>query len=509
MIPEKIKTKSPARFIYDQKGLTGFENPKSRAFQIVRELIENSLDSCERGKILPSIILKVKSLGEGFYRIICVDNGLGVREKDIPLAFGTMLSSSKYVNRQDRGLFGIGIKNVLLFGQVTTSKPFRIISAPSKMHDLVIIDLMVDINKNQPKIINRERKENKYGWKGLTLRFDIRNVNFEQALNEILQYLKLTSAIVPCSEITFEFNNRKFKFERKSKNPPNPPLEVAPHPYDIDPLDFELMIRNTEETNMLKFLRKHFHRVGPTTAKTFLNHIKIDVNKDPHTLTHKECIYILNRMKKFKWVPPSTKCLSLIGEENFKVGISGLYNDVKFISYSSRKDVFGGSPFGVEVCVCVLGKHQKKSQAGRSEMDYVKLHRIVNKIPLVRQYKSCLMYKVCEDLNWYHYKIDTSITPLVIFTHVCSTSKRTLFKDLTKGIIADIPEIRRALELSLKDCLRKVNLYLSEIRRFEYKKKRISIFESYGQLVAESLGYIVRKRKDEVYGLIKGLIGVD
>jgi len=497
-----IEVKSAARFLYDQKGLTGFENPKARAFQTIRELVENSLDSCEMIRVLPEIRIKVQREKGGRYAISAVDNGKGVPDKQIPIAFGTMLSSSKYGNRQDRGMFGIGIKNVLLYSQVTSHKPYKVMSAISRDSKIDVYELMIDINTNQPKIIRVFHKVNKLRWRGLALKFYMVDVDFDSALKDILKYLELTNIICPHAHIIFTYNNDVYDFKRKINKVPEPPKVILPHPYDIDPLDFELLVKTTRAKNLHDFLTTHFYRVGSTSATNFLKFAKLDPERSPKSLTHDEMIYFIKKMKEYpKWFPPSTDCLSLIGEEYF---IAGLKN-IKFFSYYSKKGVFGGSPFAVEVCAVITNE---KPRVKQNFLDNLTLYRIVNKIPLIKLYKSCLMWKVVESINWRYYNIDLTQVPLTLYIHVCSTSKRTLFKDLTKGTIAEIPEVEKALRLALQSCLRDVSRYIKGERRRLERQRRMSRFELYVPLIVDSLSFLSGEDSNSLEHKVRGVLNL-
>ena len=51
---------SPADFFYRYRDIAGFSNPARALFSAIRELVENALDACEAGGILPDIYLRLK-----------------------------------------------------------------------------------------------------------------------------------------------------------------------------------------------------------------------------------------------------------------------------------------------------------------------------------------------------------------------------------------------------------------------------------------------------------------
>ncbi|MEM0454419.1 MAG: ATP-binding protein [Nitrososphaerota archaeon] len=123
---------SPADFFYRNRDLAGFSNPARSLYMCIRELVENSLDATEVGRILPNIWVSLESAdenGERFFTLTVKDNGIGVDGAMIPKAFGTVLYGSKYGFKQSRGTFGVGGTMALLYGQITTNTPFTVISS--------------------------------------------------------------------------------------------------------------------------------------------------------------------------------------------------------------------------------------------------------------------------------------------------------------------------------------------------------------------------------------------
>src|SRR3712207_9483365 len=66
-------------------------------YMAVRELIENSLDSCETGHILPKISLSLKLLDapNDLWMITCQDNGIGIPSDKVPVAVCSFLTRSE------------------------------------------------------------------------------------------------------------------------------------------------------------------------------------------------------------------------------------------------------------------------------------------------------------------------------------------------------------------------------------------------------------------------------
>src|SRR4030043_998741 len=110
---------SPAEFFYRNRQLAGFGNSSQAIYSAVRELVENSLDSCEDAQKLPLIEVQVMSEGSDIIHVCVSDNGTGVPDAHVPQAFAKILYGSKFHNRQRRGTFGLGVTMAVLYGQIT------------------------------------------------------------------------------------------------------------------------------------------------------------------------------------------------------------------------------------------------------------------------------------------------------------------------------------------------------------------------------------------------------
>ncbi|MEM2549507.1 MAG: DNA topoisomerase VI subunit B, partial [Nitrososphaerota archaeon] len=92
MAEQRFEQISPADFFYRNRDIAGFSNPSRSLYMSVRELVENSLDACEVGRILPNIWIELTQVEEDsekdvrIYRLLVKDNGIGVEDEHIPKA---------------------------------------------------------------------------------------------------------------------------------------------------------------------------------------------------------------------------------------------------------------------------------------------------------------------------------------------------------------------------------------------------------------------------------------
>src|SRR3989339_1440893 len=146
-----------AEFFSRNRHLLGFDSKRKALLTTIKEAVDNSLDACEEAEILPEIHVEVIDMGSDRFRVIVEDNGPGIVKKQIPNIFARLLYGSKFFKlAQSRGQQGIGISASVLYAQLTTGKPAKIISRISKTYDAHHYELKIDTEKNKPDIIKEE-----------------------------------------------------------------------------------------------------------------------------------------------------------------------------------------------------------------------------------------------------------------------------------------------------------------------------------------------------------------
>ena len=235
-IKEKFNQISPSEFFYSNRDLAGFSNPTRSLYTAVREFVENALDACDQKGILPDVHLIIKAVDLNKsdpkqYILTVKDNGPGVDETHIPLAFGTVLYGSKFGLKQARGMFGLGATMAILYGQITTNKPVIVKSSTDGkiQHEF---ELLLDIQKNKPVIVKHTTKE--VTKKGLSVSICLEG-DYSKAGTKIRDYVYETSLITPYASIKFDDpKGQKFHHSRFVKDIPPPPTIIRPHPHGID-----------------------------------------------------------------------------------------------------------------------------------------------------------------------------------------------------------------------------------------------------------------------------------
>jgi len=122
------KAISVAEFFEKNRQILGFDSAPRALITCVKEAVDNSLDACEDAGILPDIFVQIKRSGE-YYQVIVEDNGPGIVPQEIPRVFAKLLYGSRFHTlRQSRGQQGIGISAAVLYSQLTSGKPTKVIS---------------------------------------------------------------------------------------------------------------------------------------------------------------------------------------------------------------------------------------------------------------------------------------------------------------------------------------------------------------------------------------------
>ncbi|MGB6106656.1 MAG: ATP-binding protein, partial [Mycobacterium sp.] len=146
---------SVSEFFAKNRHLLGFDNPRKALLTTIKEAVDNSLDACEEGGILPEIWVHVEQTGNARFKIGVQDNGPGIVKRQIPLIFGKLLYGSKFHRlRMSRGQQGIGISAAGMYGVLTTGKPVRISSKISKRKPIHYYEIQINTKNNQPDILN-------------------------------------------------------------------------------------------------------------------------------------------------------------------------------------------------------------------------------------------------------------------------------------------------------------------------------------------------------------------
>uniref|UniRef100_A0A7J2U202 Type 2 DNA topoisomerase 6 subunit B n=1 Tax=Ignisphaera aggregans TaxID=334771 RepID=A0A7J2U202_9CREN len=490
-VMEKFRSISPSEFFYRNKEIAGFANPARALYQSVRELIENALDATDAHGILPDISISIERDAQkvNVYRISVKDNGIGIPENYIPDAFGRVLFSSKYVLRQTRGLFGLGAKMVILYGQITVGEPAEIISATINSKKVYMYKLQIDIKENKPIVIEKASWPNKTGWHGTMVRVAIEG-DWGKSKQKVLEYVRRTAIVTPYANIVLKTPDEEIKvYHRVTDKMPPPPREAKPHPHGIDMEMLKTMISETKMQTLVEFLAEEFQGVGRVIAERFIQTYGFDPNVNPKTLSKEALEKLVKALKEFnEFRKPRSEHLSPIGAELIRIGLSAILKP-EFVDAATRKPVvYEGHAIVVEVGIAYGGAIEL--------LEEPLLLRFANKIPLLYDEKSDVAWKVVsENIDWNYYNIAFP-APIAILVHICGT--KIPYKGLGKESIADVPIIEREIEEGVRAIARSLKLYIMRKQKEEETMRKAITIIKYIPEVVNAMAVFARSNPEPI-----------
>jgi len=499
---KEMKEISPAEFFEKNRHFLGYENPVKSLLTVIKEAIDNSLEfTCDAG-ILPEIFISMKQVGEeDKYKIMIKDNGPGVVAEQVPRAFGKVLYGSRFHKlKQSRSLFGIGIKGVALYSQLTTGKPMKITTGIGKgpIHEF---EMMIDVTKNEPHVISHVEQKNPDKWHGTVLEFYVIGKYMEKGKSSVPEFLKQTAIANPYAHIVFDGPTEKINFPAVAKELPKPPKEIKPHPYGVEIGILRRLSRTTKARNVYSFLRNDFSRVGNSSAEEILKLAKIEKSYRPEEMTHEELERLHKAMQTVKLIAPPTDCLSPLGEELIEKGLKKEIEADYFVAVSRPPSVYNGTPFQVEVGLAYGGKLDANSEA--------QLLRFANKVPLNYHQSDCAITKAVQETDWKRYGLQQSSEtmpngPLVILVDFVSVW--VPFTTEGKQAVASYPDIIKEIKLALQDAGRKLSKFVSQRKRARDTLMRKELFEKYIPELAESLEKLTDQEKQKIIEKLEKII---
>jgi len=527
--------KAESEFFVDNSALAGFTTERI-LYMAVRELIENSLDSCETGHILPKISLSLKVLDaeNDLWMITCQDNGIGVPSDKVPVAVCSYLTSGKYVEKQQRGLFGVGLKMIAAFSTKDTIHPLKVWSKSIEEEDSeYYFELRTDISTNKPlvlakKVVKGEESEIESG-SGFKVRAmlhaKLSPITKNNIKNKINDYVSQTSIVNPYAIIEYETDEGKVTFERRTEVMPQPAKEVLPHPADMDLKTLKKAIMNfmNQKTTLQGILAASFQKMSSEKAKEIIAKAELE-NKTADKYTESELIEIVKVCKHINFQQANTDHLSPIGEQILTTGMVSEYTIVTtkevisressstevqrpqitvkimkpaLVAYASRTCVINNRPTIVECGIAYGG-----------DIPSFKLYRFANKIPLLYDEGSDVAREVVSEVEINKMgitkkqakeqfansvvKSDRAVEflPTHIFFHICST--KIPYKTAGKESIASEGELKKYMKYCLSELYRKVSAQIRKELRLKEAQGRLNLYKYYIPLVISAISESIR-----------------
>ncbi|MEM2989804.1 MAG: DNA topoisomerase VI subunit B [Halobacteria archaeon] len=491
-LAKKQRSISVAEFFEKNRHILGFESPIRSLITCVKEAVDNSLDACEEAGILPDIWVEIKKIDEKNYKIAVEDNGPGIIRSQLPMVFGKLLYGSRFHTlKQSRGQQGLGISAAVLYAQITSGKPVKIISKIASNEPAYYFELFINTQTNEPEIVVEKTIE--WYQTGTRIELEIEGT-YVRGKKSVQEYLKATSIVNPHARIRLiEPNGTEILYERLTHELPKQSIEVKPHPRGIDIGMLMKMLQRSNNRKLGTFLINEFQSIGQHTARNICREAKLDINKPPWEVTLEEAKRLLMAFKNVKINAPSLDCLSPITEQLIYRSLEREFKP-DFIATTTRAArVYAGNPFIAEAGLAYGGDINNAER--------IEILRFANRVPLLYQQGACAITQAIEKINWKYYGIEQANNsslpsgPFVILIHIAST--KVPFTSESKDAIASIPEIMEEVELALRELARKLSGFLAKKRRMIEASKKKNIFLAYTPLLADALqGLTSRPAKD-------------
>jgi DNA topoisomerase-6 subunit B len=527
--------KAESEFFVDNSALAGFTTERI-LYMAVRELIENALDSCETGHILPrvSLSLKMSDQANDLWTITCEDNGIGVPSDKVPVAVCSFLTSGKYVEKQQRGLFGVGLKMIAAFSTKDTIHPLRVWSKSHEEGSEHYFELRTDISTNKPIVLAKKAAKGEEsriaGESGFrveaVLHAKLSPITRNNIKSKINEYISQTSVVNPYAIIEYETDEGKVTFDRRTEVMPQPAKEVLPHPADMDLQTLKKAIMNfmNQKTTLQGVLSESFQKLSSAKAKEIIDKAELE-NKPADKYTEHELIKVVNICKQTSFQQANTDHLSPIGEEILTTGMTSEYTIVttketvpsaegssapevqrpqisvrilkpSLTAYASRTCVINNRPTIVECGIAYGG-----------DIPSFKLYRYANKIPLLYDEGSDVAREVVSEVPINRMGITkqeakefangeiksdraVELLPLHVFFHICST--KIPYKTAGKESIASEGELKKYMKYCLSELYRKVSAQIRKELRMKEAASRLNLYKYYIPLVVSAISESIK-----------------
>jgi len=489
-LAKKQREISISEFFIKNKHLLGFDNLVKSLLTTIKEAVDNALDACEEANILPEIKVEIEPLPNSRFRVSVQDNGPGIVKEQIPKIFGKLLYGSKFHKlSQSRGQQGIGISASVLYAQLTTGKPAKIISRVSPRKPANYYEIHIDTSKNEPEIT----KESEIEWEngtGTKIEIELEG-KYQKGKRSTEEYLKQTAIANPHVHLIYTSpENQRIEYPRVINKLPIKAKEIKPHPDGIELGILISMLKNTNSRTLQSFLCSDFSRISSKVAKEICEKVNINTNARPSRIAKQEADNLLKVIRETKFMAPSTDCLSPIGADALEKGLKKEVDAEFYASITRPASVYRGNPFIIEASIAYGGALDKESP-----MDII---RFANRVPLLYQQSACAINKSISSTNWRAYGLQQSGNnipsgPVSIAIHIASVW--VPFTSESKEAIAHYPEIVKEIKLAVQECGRQLGKYIRKNIRAKVEKQRISLFEKYIPELADALGDLSNEKK--------------
>lgn len=513
----KISSSSTAEYFSKNLQQVGFSSQTKAVLTTLKEAVDNALDACEEHGIAPDIKVEIERLGAGTIknseriRVMVEDNGPGIDGDDLPKVFGEYLASSKFGRgRCTRGQQGIGISAATTWSQLTSATGAKVISKTKNMRKAVSAVIEVDIKNNKGSMKNKETIDwDRPSGTRVEFVFDGRvQVNGEAGL---LNYLLGTTLVNPHLTLHYKLPDQEWTtVERVTKNIPNIPDAVEPHPHTMKLGEFIAHSHLFGKTKVSGWLKKGFSRLGDSvmeemTKKKELGVTRSMLEKNCDQLSDSEFTTLFSAIQNSDLKAPSTQSVLSIGEEAMAKSIQRI-GKVDFFSVVTRKPtICDFKPVQVEVAIARLEVKNVEADSAAQVL------RFANRVPLQFDKSACAIVQALTSVNWRSYGLaqpkDSLPQGPYIFA-VSVVSPFIKFKNASKETIDASDELVEEIRRALMQAGQKLSRYIKAESRANDLEEKIRYIEQFGPVLVEGLVRITGAKADQKKRAQEGLMKI-
>ncbi len=510
---KEFREHSVSEFFRRNAAMLGYTGKIRSLTTVIHEGVTNSIDSAEDVGVLPNVFVAIKRVNNEpeHFRVVIEDNASGIPEEFIPNVFGKMLAGTRlHRNMQSRGQQGIGVSGSIMYSQITSGKPAMVVTSTSN-GEIIRKDVMIDVDRNEGKIIDEEKLKGK--WRGTRLELEVKDVAYMRSRYGPFNYLRMTAIANPHVQITFiEPDGTLTVFERATEEVPDRPKSMPLHPWGIISDDLLVLSKHTKSKNVGSFLVTELSRVTKRKVEEVKKLSGIDMKKKPHELTWEDAERIISAFKQIKFMAPSSAGLRPIGASNIDGGMRQILNP-EFVHAVTRspKVYRGGLPFIIEAGVAYgggAGKAVESKEGEETESEAgMEIIRFANRAPLIFDQGGCAITAAVRSINWRRYGVDTSIAPLTLFVNV--SSAYVPYTSAGKQSIAEVTEIFEEIRTTVMEAARELRRFLHRKIRIKEREERAGVFEQYLPVIARKAASLAGAREPDIKPLLKKITGVE
>ncbi len=494
----QITSSSTAEYFSKNLQQVGFSSPLKAVLTTLKEALDNSLDACEQGGILPEIEVQIKKVGTGsskntdLIKITVEDNGPGIEPDDLAKVFGEYLASSKFGRGQcSRGQQGIGISAATTWAQLTNAKGAFVMSKTASMRKALKGQVDVDIKTNSGVLKNKETVD----WdkkSGVQVEFTIDGRIQLNGDGGLITYLEGTVLVNPHLNLRYKLlDNDWVSVERVSTTVPEIPTATLPHPHTFKLGEFITHATLYGKVTLDKFLKTGFSRVSDQSLKDFVAKglPKALLSKPLTALKNEDFKKVFQAIQDTELMAPSTKSVLTVGEEALSKSI-GRLGEVDFFSVVARKPIICDfKPVVVEVALARFKNRNLEAD------EPVQLLRFANRVPLQFDKSGCAITWAIESVNWKSYGLQQPKGSLPIGQYVFAVSLVSpfiKFKNASKETIDASEELVEEIRRALMQAGQKLSRHIKKEFKEADLERKLAHIEQFGPILVEGLVRITK-----------------